>query len=352
VDSSSSYSNDLITGVVTGTNAGMFQVWQNQAFGRVGEVPGEAGAVGNPTTPNSTYGDSPGTGEVQAVALGDLNKDGWVDVVLGTKTGTNQGKVEVWFGDGGGRFVHSSSLDVFSASGEVRGVAIADMNQDGYPDIVAGTKTNDLDTRGNIDIFFNNLASTSLVQLIGTTTVAHPRFTTIYSVAAGGAVYAIGVRKMDSDDIRDVVTAVRSGSTTGMVEFWKGNGTYSNALTRLDQAATSGPAISLALGPVDFNTSNDIVVGTSGAGGGVPPAVQAFFCDPNGTNGNIIPDVESWADANAGGSVNAVAIGKLECSQDHPDDDPLADIVAGTATSASTGDLVIYLNPYASTIYP
>jgi hypothetical protein len=62
--------------------------------------------------------------------------------------------------------------------------------------------------------------------------------------------------------------------------------------------------------------------------------------------------VYSWADANAGGAVNALAIGKLECSQDYPDTDPLADIVAGTATSTSTGDLVIYLNPYASTVLP
>jgi hypothetical protein len=158
---------------------------------------------------------------------------------------------------------------------------------------------------------------------------------------------------MDDDGIRDVVTAVRTSTTTGQVEFWKNNGTYSNALSRLDRVSTAGPAISLALGPIDYgNFSNDIVVGTAGAGGGIPPAVQAYFCDPSASGGNIIPDVQSWSDANAGGSVNAVGIGRLECSQDRPGDDPLPDIVAGTATSASTGDLVIYLNPYASTIIP
>jgi hypothetical protein len=150
-----------------------------------------------------------------------------------------------------------------------------------------------------------------------------------------------------------VVTAVRNGSNTGKIEFWKNNGTISGALTKKDEQATAGPAISLALGAIDFgNTSNDIVVGTAGAGGGTPPAVQAYFCDPAATNGAIIPNILSWADANAGGAVNALAIGKLECSQDTPDDDLLADIVAGTATGASTGELVIYLNPYAATIYP
>ena len=120
-----------------------------------------------------------------------------------------------------------------------------------------------------------------------------------------------------------------------------------------DEVATLGPAISLALGPLVYNSANnDIVVGTAGAGGGTPPAVQAFFCNPLALAGNIIPSVQSWADANAGGSVNAVTIGKLECSQDLLGNDPVPDIVAGTSTGVSTGDIVIYLNPYSSTVYP
>ena len=165
--------------------------------------------------------------------------------------------------------------------------------------------------------------------------------------------YALAVARMDSDGLPDVVTAIKTGNTTGKIEFWQGKGTIVSGLVRRDEQATPGPAISVAVGRVDYgNFGNDIVVGTAGAGGGTPPAVQAFFCDPDAINGAIIPNVFSWADANAGGSVNAVAIGKLECSLDAPDEDPLADIIAGTATSASTGDLVIYLNPYASTILP
>jgi len=117
--------------------------------------------------------------------------------------------------------------------------------------------------------------------------------------------------------------------------------------------ATAGPATAIALGPLVYNSANnDIVIGTAGAGGGTPPAVQAFFCNPSGASGNIIPAVQSWSDANAGGSVNAVSIGKLECSQDHLDQDPVPDIVAGTSTGTSTGDIVIYLNPYSSTVIP
>jgi hypothetical protein len=151
----------------------------------------------------------------------------------------------------------------------------------------------------------------------------------------------------------DVVTAIRTGNNTGKIEFWHNNGTLAGALTRRDEQATPGPALSVAVGQLDAgNLSNDIVVGTAGAGGSTPPAVQIYFCDANAAAGAIIPNSFSWADANAGGSVNAVAIGKIECSLDHLDQDGLADVVAGTATSASTGDLVIYLNPYSSTIVP
>jgi hypothetical protein len=166
-------------------------------------------------------------------------------------------------------------------------------------------------------------------------------------------VYGLVVARMDNDGVPDVVTAIRTGPTTGKIEFWQNKGTMVSALVRRDEQATPGPAIAVAVGRIDYgNFGNDIVVGTSGAGGGTPPAVQAFFCDPDAAGGAIIPNVFSWADANAGGSVNALAIGKLECSQDRLDDDPLNDIIAGTATSASTGDLVIYLNPYAATIIP
>jgi hypothetical protein len=340
IDGSGGNARDVISGVLTGIGTGRLQVWKNQAFGAAGEVKGKVGVVATPVTPNSQYYDNPGTGEVQTLAVGDLNFDGRLDAVIGTKTGTNTGKVEVWWGGGDGTFTHSSSLDVYTAAGEVRSVSIADMNADGYQDIVAGTKNNNADSQGSVVIFFNNALSSV-------------RFTTTYTVAAGGAVYALGTALMDNDILPDVVTAVKNGGTTGKVEFWHNNGTMAGALTRRDEQATAGPAISVALGQIDYgNTSNDIVVGTAGSGGSTPPAVQVYFCDPNALLGAIIPNVISWSDANAGGSVNALAIGRLECSQDRLGDDALNDIVAGTSTSASTGDIVIYLNPYSSTVLP
>jgi prepilin-type N-terminal cleavage/methylation domain-containing protein len=340
IDSSAVENRDVITGVASGTNTGRIQVWQNQALGYAGETHGKVGTTTTPCAPNNQYYDNPGTGEVRGLAIGDLNGDGLLDVAIGTKTATNAGKIEVWWGDGGGHYAHTAALDVYAASGEVRSVQIRDMNADGFPDIIAGTKTNTADTNGNIDIFFSNGLLTR-------------RFTTTYSVATGGSVYMIAVGRMDNDSYPDVVTAIRTGNVTGKIEFWHNNATMIGALSRRDEQATPGPAISVAVGPIDWpNGFNDIVVGTSGAGGATPPAVQIFFCDPAATGGAIIPNLFSWCDANAGGAVNAVAVAKLQCSMDTPDTDQLFDVVAGTATSASTGDLVIYMNPYASLIVP
>src|SRR5262249_24844665 len=148
VDSSDANSRDVLAGARVSSNVGRFQVWLNQATGGAGMVPGKVGTATNPVAPNASCFDSPGTGEVQGLAVGDLNGDGIADVVLGTKTAANAGKIEVWWGNGYGSFSHTPASDVYAASGEVRSVAIADMNADGYPDIVCGSKTNTPDTQG------------------------------------------------------------------------------------------------------------------------------------------------------------------------------------------------------------
>jgi hypothetical protein len=95
-------------------------------------------------TPNSVWlndgrgnftdsGQALGNEESLAVALGDLNGNGFLDAVVG-----NRGRDEIWFNDGTGRFTASGQrLNI----GQTRSVHLADLNGDGHLDLfTAGNK--------------------------------------------------------------------------------------------------------------------------------------------------------------------------------------------------------------------
>jgi hypothetical protein len=73
-----------------------------------------------------------GRAESLAVALGDVNGDGYPDAVVG-----NNGPDEVWLNDGGGNFTAGGRLD----GGVTWAVFLADLDGDGDLDLVTGGET-------------------------------------------------------------------------------------------------------------------------------------------------------------------------------------------------------------------
>jgi hypothetical protein len=328
VDGSSIRFPDVISSVRRGTGTGGFEVWLNQGpYGNEGYV----GVMGTPIVANGIYYDAT-TGEANAVAVGYLNEDAYLDCVVGTKTSSLVGKIEVWFGNGTGGFTHDGVADRYAASGEVYSLAILDQNGDGLLDVAVGSLTNGDDKQGKIDMFLN-LPS------------ARGKLTKQFTVVSRGKVNALAAADIDLDGRTDLVAGTKTGTGTGEVELWLNNGT---TLALADYAAADGPVLCVALGPIDYgNDYRDIVAGNS------KKSLQIWFCDPYAdVESEIIPTYESWADANTGGVVNAVAIAKLECPGDAPWVDVLYDVVIGTAVTSTSGEIIIYLNPYALLLSP
>jgi prepilin-type N-terminal cleavage/methylation domain-containing protein len=313
---------DIVAAVSVSDVSGGFEVWLNQQAVH----PGWVGSGAVTTTPNAYY--SLGSGSGRAIGIGDFNRDGYQDIALGTVTGTTSGKIEIWYNNGSGAFTRQV---VYSAEGAVNALAVADFNHDTWVDIAIGTKTSTNDKGGEVEVWINS---------------THDTFTRKGPWSSGGKVNAIAAGAMNSDGYIDLVTGTKTGTSTGQVEVWLNDGLGGMALS--DAAVADKIVLCVAVGPIDYgNTTNDIVAGTTSR------RVQSWFCDSEAASpSEIIPVGESWSDANAGGTVTAVAIGKVEAPWTAPYSDLLNDVVCGTAITSTTGEIVIYLNPYVWTLSP
>jgi len=282
--------------------------------------------IGSPvTTPYAYYSNSSGAG--RSIALGDMDQDMDLDVVLGTRTGTNVGVIEVWLNNGWATYTRTRQL---TAAGEVNALATGDFNSDGLIDIAAGTKIHSNDKTGQIEVWVNG-PSVSFQR--------HGPWD------ASGKVNALAAGMMDDDSTLDLVAGTKTGNNSGRVDLWLGDDT--GDLSPGDHVIADEVVLSIAVGPIDLGTGLDIAAGTAAR------SVQAWFCVPEADEPDqIMPTIDSWGDANTGGIVNALAIRKLEAPADRSYLDPLSDIVCGTAISATSGEIVIYLNPFVWTYNP
>jgi hypothetical protein len=98
----------------------------------------ESPAEGLPSAKSPDPGDENGAGWANQVRLVDINKDGHLDIVASYYKGP-----KVWLGDGKGHWKPSSAgLPEPSVYGLYRGIAVGDVNGDGLPDLVAANEAN------------------------------------------------------------------------------------------------------------------------------------------------------------------------------------------------------------------
>ncbi len=194
---------------------------------------------------------SSGGSFAQSVAIGDLNGDGKLDIVvangcLTTSTncsGSSGGLVGVLLGNGNGTY--KPAVTYASGGFDAAAVAVADVNGDGKLDLIVvnSCSTNTCsDEASTVSVLFGNGNGT---------------FKTAVTYVSGGD-FAVGLAVADvNGDHKPDLLVVNDSGTVGVL-LNKGNGTFATSVTYL--AGGNGNAVAIAVGDVNGDGKRDLAV--------------------------------------------------------------------------------------------
>lgn len=170
-----------------------------------------------------------------SVAVGDLNNDGWSDIVVANYGTDNVG---VFLGRRNGTFYSIVTYETGSGSAPYS-VAIADFNNDRHLDIVvANSETNNI----------------AILNGDGNGTFAIP---VSHSTGAGSRPYKVAIGDFNNDNITDIAVA-NSGTSNIFLLYGYGNGTF--GYETIYSLGYGYHPYSIAVADLDRNGWMDIVI--------------------------------------------------------------------------------------------
>jgi len=318
---------DLVTGTRFSA-AGNFFVWFTQgSSNNEGYLPSSYSPGGNYMTANA--------GDVSAVVTMDVGGSNHPDIIVGTKSPTpGQGTLEVWLNSGTTTPTFSRdetiSMAYSSLLGEITGMTLSDMDNDGDKDLIVSARTSDYN--GHM-IVFENAGRT-----------AGARFVARYGVYFGGNTpTTVACLDADGDGWKDIFVGTQRSVSQGMVYQFRNTGLsslWSYSIVRAINA--QGIVMSMNAGDFGANPSRtDLALGyrTSmvGYGGGVSiyfmdlGLIPSAGVDPS--SGAIVNMVPALTSANFNYGLNTTA----------PPSPYLTDLSVGVKSSATTGQLVVFI---------
>jgi flagellin len=277
--------NDGILDLVT---AGTTDSFVGSATIRLGRGDGTFGASTSYTTEStSSYG----------LTLGDINGDGYIDMITGGQTSAVTGAATVRLGNGNGTFGASTSY----ATQAVRtfSVALGDLNGDGFADMVTtGLNTGLIDGRTMIRLGNGN----------GTFQAG-----TSYISEDGGS-YSVTLGDLNNDGILDLVTGGINSSNQGIstIRLGVGDGTF-GASTSISTNGFRTNSVTLS----DINGDGNVDLISAGISGSSTGELQIRLGNGNGTFASASTyNAESYyssgvttGDINADGAIDIVTAG-------------------------------------------
>ncbi|MGA7633171.1 MAG: FG-GAP-like repeat-containing protein [Terriglobales bacterium] len=226
---------------------------------------------GNGTFNAPTYYGSGGTCPM-SIAIGDVNGDGYTDLVVANMYNDSglEGEVSVFLGNGTGTFGPPVNYD--SGGSGAQSVAIADVNGDGYPDLIVANQSGSGDSGdGVVGVLLNDGQGSFLAPV---------------SYDAGGVLSdSIAVGDFNGDGYADIVVASKCqagqncNTTTGVVGALLNNGDGTFAAPVIYGAG--GFMYALAVATADLNGDGylDLVVGNY---------CQNIDCNPSGGGVSVL----------------------------------------------------------------
>ena len=299
---------------------------------------------------------------ISSVALGDLNGDRALDIILGN----NHKPSHVYLNNGHGGFTPTAA-SINPAGSATMSVAMGDLNGDGFLDIVLGNSSTsciilnciyepsrvylndgqgkftptaapinpagndtrsvvlgDLDGNGTLDIVLGNNGQPSQVYLND----GHGTFTSTAAPInpAGNATNGLALGDFNGDDTLDIVLG--NYQQPSQVYLNNGHGDFTPTTTPLTSPPLGNPTTSVALGDLDGDGGLDLVLGN------FDQPSQVYL---NNGNGNFTPATDAL---NPNGNLTySIATGDLN-------GDGVLDIVVGNGSRVSSvpQSSQVYLN--------
>jgi len=281
---------------------------------------------------------------------GDLNGDGYSDIIIGAPYNSNKGKVYIYYGGPGINVSYNAAI-LGSTAGDWFGTSVAsagDVNGDGLADFIVGANGNDAaaNNAGAAYLFYGRTNGLYTYNLMFTGTGAGDGFGTMVSSAGD----------VNGDGYDDVIVAASlndaGGTDAGRVYCYFGGASMNNIVdvTFTGQAGSDefGKGISSA-GDVNGDGYDDVIIGAPYNDGGATNAGRAYIFYGGSSMDNIADKTITSTYANTNFGYSVAGIGDVN-------GDAFADVIVGipqsnrTATAYGAAD--VYFGGTNMDVYP